>query len=242
MYLPRWVFLCYGARKSSLLLLLPPWLSAGFPSVKRGDACLSAPSLVSQRGWQCAVSRPGLPADAWPHLSCAASSLSFLGCPRFCVAPFLRCLRRDAFPKGPALRLGHTARICPDVLAFCTSLGPWGAVVWGGCCPNSQLLWAVTLWTSYCLVWAISPVSAVGLALACCRGQPRSHSRVLSPLRYFFWTFFAQQKNASAGSSTGKTLPKVGRRLSRTEVQPCFLSFRGTCLGLGGDSSVSFPH
>lgn len=141
LYLFRWVFLCYSTRKSSLLLLLPPWLSAGFPSVKRGDACLSTPPLVSQRGWPRAASRPGLPASAWPRLSCAVTSLSCLGCllflgsPEFCVALFLQRLHRDVSPKGPALGLGHVSRIAPDV---CVSFlyQPWAL----GCCSLGWLL------------------------------------------------------------------------------------------------------
>lgn len=34
LYLSSWVSLCYSTKESSLLLLLPLWLSAGFPSVK----------------------------------------------------------------------------------------------------------------------------------------------------------------------------------------------------------------
>lgn len=74
---------------------------------------------------------------------------------------------------------------------------------------------------------------------ASCRGQPRCRSGVLSPPLDFFLTVFAWQKNTSAGSSAGGALPaqpKLGKELSRTGVQPCFVSYPGACLGLGRDS------
>ncbi|XP_054063769.1 uncharacterized protein LOC128912279 [Rissa tridactyla] len=121
---------------------------------------------------------------------------------------------RGSFSQGSYPQAGTCVEDFPScALAFCPRRGPLGAAGWDGSCPSSQLPWAVTLWTRSCLVWAISPVSAAGLALACCRGQPQSRSRVLSPLSGFFLESFAGQKNASAGSSTGKTLPKAGKGL-----------------------------
>lgn len=55
-YLSRQEFPCFGARNSSLLLLISLWLAAGFPAVKQGDAfLLAAPCPVS-----CLLPVPGL--------------------------------------------------------------------------------------------------------------------------------------------------------------------------------------
>lgn len=74
------------------------------------------------------------------------------------------------------------------VLAFCASFGLWAAAGQGGCCPNSQPPWAVALWTSYCLVWDISPIFVLefgtGTAMILLQ-SPESSSR-------FFFFFFGQ--------------------------------------------------
>lgn len=121
------------------------------------------------------------------HLS-VIPGVSQVLCGSVPAVPAQRCFSQGSHPRAGDMRRGSPLTC---VLAFCTSRGPWGAVVWGGCCPNSQLPWAVTLWTSYCLVWAISPVSAAGPRR---RGQPRSRSRVLSPLSDFFGQFLPGRK------------------------------------------------
>lgn len=130
------------------ILLAPAAAPMAVSRIPISQASLSTLSLLSQQGWQLSVSRLGLSARAWPCLSCAVTSLSFLGClsflecPRFCVAAILQCLQGDASPKGSTLSWG-----C--VLTFCASFGLWAAAVWGGCCPNSQPPWAVALWALF---------------------------------------------------------------------------------------------
>lgn len=102
LYLSSWVFLCSSTRKSSLLLLLPPLAASTIPISQASLSTLTAvptglPALCGTSGF------------VWPCLSCAVPSLSFLGylsfleCPRFCVAAILQCLHGDASPMGSTL-------------------------------------------------------------------------------------------------------------------------------------------
>lgn len=104
------LFLCCSTSKSSLLLLLPPWLSAGFPSVKRAfPHCHCCPSRAGSSVCHVWVCQP-VPGHVCPVLSPLCRSwagwLSCLECPRFCVAAILQCLHGDASPRGSTLSRG----------------------------------------------------------------------------------------------------------------------------------------
>lgn len=113
------------------ILLAPAATPVAVSRIPISQASLST---LSQQGWQLPVSRLGLSAHAWPRLPCAVTSLSFLcclsflECPRFCVAAILQCLHGDASPKGSTLSWGCVLRISPCFLCqlwalSCCSLG-----------------------------------------------------------------------------------------------------------------------
>ncbi|KAM9526032.1 protein orai-2 isoform 2-T2 [Guaruba guarouba] len=101
-----------------------PGLSVGFPSVMHGDACLSTPSLLSQQGWQRAVSRPGLlvPGHVCPVLSPLCHSWDIPGFEWLCSC---NACTEMLFPRAGDM---HQGPLLTRVLAFCTSLGPGHAV------------------------------------------------------------------------------------------------------------------
>lgn len=122
------------------ILLAPAAAPMAVSRIPISQASLSTLSVLSQQGWQLSVSRLGLSAHAWPRLSCAVTSLSFLGClsflerPRFCVAAILQCLHGDAFPKGSTLSWRSVLRISPGL---CWLSVPALAL---GCCSLGWLL------------------------------------------------------------------------------------------------------
>lgn len=163
------------------------WRCLPFRTISGVSAGLAARCVTSRFACWCLAT-----SDLWCHLSVV---------PGASVVPRASQVLSSSVPAVPAQGLSQGSHpqagsgcqgfplMC--VLGFCTSLGLWGAVVWGGCCPNSQLPWAVTLWTSYCLVWAISAISAVVLAAGDSH-DVAPESRVL--LRIFFGQFLPGRK------------------------------------------------
>lgn len=97
------------------ILLAPAAAPVAVSRIPISQASLSTLLLLSQQGCQLSVSRLGLSGRAWPRPSCAVTSVSFLECPRFCVAAILQCLHGDASPKASSLSWGRVLRISPGV-------------------------------------------------------------------------------------------------------------------------------